>query len=70
MEKLLAYFNEERGRRSFLADALGIAPSSISMWDRVPTDRVRDISRATGIPAAELRPDLAELFSPADEGAR
>ena len=65
MEKLLAYLNAERGRRGELAKELQISPSAISMWDRVPTERVEDVSRITGIPAASLRPDLATVFAPA-----
>jgi hypothetical protein len=63
MDRLLAYLNAERGRRGELASALNISPSAISMWDCVPIDRVKDIARITGIPAADLRPDLAELFA-------
>ncbi len=58
MEKLLAYLNEERGRRVRLAETLGIAPSAISMWTRVPGERLGAVSRATGIPPHELRPDI------------
>lgn len=58
MEKLLAYLDAERGRRKALAEALQISPSSISMWKRVPSERVGDVARATGIPAQELRPDI------------
>lgn len=64
MEKLLAYLHAERGRRVQLARALGIAPSAISMWDRVPSDRVGEVSRITGISASDLRPDLANIFTP------
>lgn len=63
MDKLLAYLNAERGRRGVLASSLNISPSAISMWDCVPTERVKDVARITGIPAADLRPDLAELFT-------
>jgi hypothetical protein len=55
--------NAERGRRGDLASALRIAPSAISMWKRVPIDRVEDVARVTGIPAADLRPDLATVFA-------
>ncbi|RWF78254.1 MAG: hypothetical protein EOS26_05805 [Mesorhizobium sp.] len=58
MEKLLTYLNEERGRRIELASHLGISPSAISMWTRVPADRVAEIERVTGIPRGELRPDI------------
>lgn len=60
MEHLLAYLDEERGRRQQLADALGVSPSAISMWRRIPAERVADVSRVTGIPRAKLRPDIFE----------
>jgi TorA maturation chaperone TorD len=41
-----------------LARALGIAQPSVSGWTRVPADRVAAIELATGVPRAELRPDL------------
>lgn len=63
MERLLTYLRAERGRRVQLARALGIAPSAISMWDRVPSDRVGEVSRITGISASDLRPDLANIFT-------
>lgn len=60
MEKLLEYLNAERGRRISLAAALDCSPSAISMWKKVPAERVGQVSRATGIPPQELRPDLFE----------
>jgi len=65
MDKLREYLNGKRGRRSALAADLRISPSAISMWDQVPFERVADVSRITGIPAGELRPDLADIFLPA-----
>lgn len=64
MDRLREYLDEERGRRSRLAIAIGISPSAISMWEQVPSDRVTDVSRATGIPPEQLRPDLASIFAP------
>lgn len=58
MQKLLDYFKEQRGRRIELAKALNINPAAISQWERVPSGRVGKISRITGIPLEELRPDL------------
>jgi DNA-binding transcriptional regulator YdaS (Cro superfamily) len=58
MEKLLTYLNQERGRRGKLAESLGVSPSAISMWTRVPGERLMDVSRATGIRPEELRPDM------------
>lgn len=67
MEKLLEYLNGERGRRQKLAATLRCSPSAISMWTKVPAERVGEVSRATGIPPQELRPDL--FGSIADGGA-
>lgn len=41
-----------------LADALGLVPSAITQWMRVPAERVPAVAKATGVPAATLRPDL------------
>lgn len=64
MDELVRYFNAERGRRGKLAEAIGVSPPAISMWTRVPAERLMDVSRATGIPPEQLRPDLY----PADPG--
>lgn len=69
MEKLTSYFEEERGRRAKLAEALNISASAVSMWSHVPIDRLADVSRVTGIPPHELRPDLADIFGPSPERA-
>ncbi len=69
MEKLIAYLNDERGRQRKLAETLGISPSAISMWTRVPSERLIDVSRATGISVRDLRPDLASVFKPERQGA-
>lgn len=58
MDKLREYLDGERGRRTALAAALKISPSAISMWEQVPAERLGDVSRATGIPLEELRPDI------------
>ncbi|MCV3209631.1 helix-turn-helix domain-containing protein [Mesorhizobium sp. YC-39] len=58
MEKLLTFLDEERGRRIALAAHLGISPSAISMWTRVPTDHLGKIEDFTGIPRDQLRPDI------------
>ena len=58
MNRLTEYLDEMRGRRVELARAIGVHPSAISMWTRVPGERLGQVSRATGIPPEELRPDL------------
>jgi len=42
-----------------LARAIHISPAAVATWRRVPEGRLAAVSRITGIPAAELRPDLA-----------
>jgi DNA-binding transcriptional regulator YdaS (Cro superfamily) len=66
MDKLRQFFDESRGRRSALAEALGISPSAISMWTAVPAERVLEIERLTGVSRHELRPDV---FGPAPQEA-
>jgi DNA-binding transcriptional regulator YdaS (Cro superfamily) len=47
---------------SGLAPALGgISPQAVSQWKRVPSERVLDVERVTGISRSELRPDLYPL---------
>jgi DNA-binding transcriptional regulator YdaS (Cro superfamily) len=57
-----------------LARRLGVAHSTVLRWaeHRVPADRLAAVSDATGIPADELRPDLARAFdrpTPAPQAA-
>jgi DNA-binding transcriptional regulator YdaS (Cro superfamily) len=49
------------GSVAALARALGIKPQAVSQWTKIPTERILDVERATGIARAELRP---ELFAP------
>jgi DNA-binding transcriptional regulator YdaS (Cro superfamily) len=51
-----------------LAARLGVDHSRVLRWAKgaVPAERVASVSAATGIPAAELRPDLAAAFLPMD----
>ena len=58
MEKLTEWLKAERGRLSRLAEALKITPGAVAQWGKVPAERIGDISRATGIPLRDLRPDL------------
>jgi DNA-binding transcriptional regulator YdaS (Cro superfamily) len=51
---------EAAGGTLALAQALGIQAPSIYSWRRVPAERVKAVSKATGIPRHELRPDLWE----------
>ena len=53
-----AHMKSVRGEQSRLAHAMGIQPSAISQWDRVPVERVLDVERLTGISRHDLRPDI------------
>jgi TorA maturation chaperone TorD len=46
------------GSVSKLARRIDIAQPSVSNWNRVPADRVASVEAATGVPRANLRPDL------------
>lgn len=46
------------GGAAALARHLGITSQAISQWDRVPVTRAAAVERLTGIPRAELRPDV------------
>lgn len=41
-----------------LARSIGITRGAVAQWDRIPAERVRAVSEATGIPMDQLRPDL------------
>lgn len=41
-----------------LSFGLGLSRSAVSQWDKVPLDRVNDVSRLTGIPRELIRPDV------------
>jgi DNA-binding transcriptional regulator YdaS (Cro superfamily) len=55
------------GTQAAFAEALGIKSPSVSEWRKrqvIPHDRCADIERLTGVPRAELRPDLWGVPSP------
>jgi pyruvate kinase len=58
MDKFTEWLKAERGRASRLAEVLNIRPGAISQWDRVPAERIGDVSRVTGLELHELRPDM------------
>lgn len=41
-----------------LSLALGLSRGAVSQWKRVPVDRVKDVSRLTGVPRHVIRPDI------------
>jgi DNA-binding transcriptional regulator YdaS (Cro superfamily) len=66
---LQKYLKAERGRLTRLALALNITPAAINQWKIIPADKLVAISRETGIPRQELRPDLYEGINIAEERA-
>jgi DNA-binding transcriptional regulator YdaS (Cro superfamily) len=64
MQKLIEYLDAERGRRVKLAKALEISPASLSGWHQVPSARVAEVERITGIHRQFLRPDLFQDMKP------
>jgi DNA-binding transcriptional regulator YdaS (Cro superfamily) len=49
------------GGTTALAVKLGISKQAVSMWKKIPAERVISIEAATGISREELRPDLYPL---------
>lgn len=41
-----------------LARELGITRGAVAQWEKVPAERIADVSRVTGIRYEVLRPDL------------
>lgn len=41
-----------------LAREIGITRGAVAQWEKVPAERMGDVSRVTGIPMDVLRPDL------------
>ena len=61
MEKLLDYLQQPENSQIALAKALGLTQPAIARWikrRRIPAERTLDVSRVTGIPVSELRPDI------------
>lgn len=54
---------ERAGGVNALARALGLASASVAQWRSVPPARLGEVARVTGIPTAELRPDLQPGFA-------
>ena len=58
MDETRNLLRRERGMITKIAAGLGITHGAVSQWKVVPSDRVVEIERITGIPRHELRPDL------------
>jgi transposase-like protein len=49
---------EQGGGINALARKLGMTPSALFEWRRVPSHRILQVEAVTGIPREKLRPDL------------
>lgn len=56
-------------RLADVARSLSVDKSTVTRWakSQVPSERIEQVSKATGIPANELRPDLASVFTKSGE---
>lgn len=54
-----------------LADLLNVSRTTVARWEtgsrKIGRDSLRAVTEKTGIPARDLRPDLAELMNEAAE---
>lgn len=50
------------GGGAAVARRLNISRGAVAHWDVIPARHLMAMERLTGIPAAELRPDLAAAF--------
>lgn len=41
-----------------LARKIGVTRGAISQWDRVPAERIFEVSQITGLPMSTIRPDM------------
>ena len=58
--ELQRYLADADLNQQTLAGLLGVRQPTISRWisGRIPAERVLEVSRVTGIPAFDLRPDI------------
>lgn len=43
-----------------LARQIGVTRGAVAQWDRIPAERLKAVSDATGLPMPDLRPDMFE----------
>lgn len=65
LSALRAFLNADGVRVNEVADTLDIDRTTLWRWSAagVPVGRLAEVSKVTGLPVAELRPDLAEAFA-------
>jgi DNA-binding transcriptional regulator YdaS (Cro superfamily) len=64
MSNLSALLKNRGLRLIDLARKLGVNKATVSRWaeKKVPTERLADVERVTGIAPCDLRPDLAPIL--------
>jgi transcriptional regulator with XRE-family HTH domain len=66
MHPLTAYRKRQGLTQNALAAQLGVARTTVARWEtgarKIGAGLLPDIHQRTGIPVAELRPDLARLM--------
>lgn len=55
---------EKAGGPSKLAEALGIVPSAVTQWSRVPAKHIPRVVALTGMRGSDIRPDLYGPVAP------
>lgn len=59
MVEALSRAKRALGGSTRLAESLGgVTSQAVSQWKQVPSSRVLEVERLTGVPRHELRPDL------------
>jgi DNA-binding transcriptional regulator YdaS (Cro superfamily) len=58
------------GGPTALAKRLGVVPSAVTQWTKVPPRWVHKVADLSGIPPEELRPDMFEALSAAPPAAQ
>lgn len=61
MELSIKEIAEPVGGVVALSLGLGLSRGAVSQWEKVPVERVKDVSRLTGFPREQIRPDIFGL---------
>lgn len=58
--ELMKPIRDQRGLLAKVAKDLGMSRAAVSLWDRVPAERLPEVEASTGIPRHILRPDICQ----------